>query len=262
MFPTRIEIIPSAGIAGKLAASVPQSTTLTITCLPHHGTARTMQSALELRDLGYDVVPHLAARLLESSTQLAGIVRDCEAAGITEVFAIGGDARQPAGPYASSLALLEGIAEHSGGRIAAGVAGYPEGHPAVGSLDLLDDLLAKQHLATRIVTQMCFSAPEILNYAALLRREGVTLPVWAGVAGAVPRAKLLSLAAQIGVGSSMKFLGKQKTLARKLFLGDRYSPENLVTELAGAAGPAGTIDGVHLYSFNNVRLPGWMEGAA
>jgi len=259
MFPTRIEIIPSAGIAEKLVAAVPTSTTLTITCLPHHGIARTMRSALELRELGYDVVPHLAARALESREQLAGIVRDCEASGITEVFTIGGDAQQPAGPYASSRPLLEDIAERSGGRIAAGVAGYPEGHPAVGSLELLDDLLAKQHLATRIVTQMCFSAPEIQNYAALLRREGVHLPVWAGVAGAVPRAKLLSLATQIGVGSSMKFLGKQKTLARKLFLGDRYSPENLVADLAG---PAGTIAGIHLYSFNNVQLPGWMAGAA
>ncbi|WP_115787242.1 methylenetetrahydrofolate reductase [Arthrobacter silvisoli] len=259
MFPTRFEIIPSAGIAGKLVAAVPQSTTLTITCLPHHGIARTMQSALELRELGYDVVPHIAARALESRGQLAGIVRDCESAGITEIFAIGGDAQQPAGPYGTSRELLEDLAEHSGGRITAGVAGYPEGHPAVGGLELVDDLLAKQHLAARIVTQMCFSAPEIHGYAALLRREGVTLPVWAGVAGAVPRAKLLSLATQIGVGSSMKFLGKQKTLARKLFLGDRYSPGNLVAELAD---PAGSIAGIHLYSFNNLQLPEWMADVA
>jgi methylenetetrahydrofolate reductase (NADPH) len=235
------------------------STILTITCLPQHGIARTMQAAAELRDLGYDVVPHLAARVLESRAQLAGIVRDCEAAGITEVFAIGGDAQQPAGPYGTSRELLEDLAEQSGGRIAAGVAGYPEGHPAVGGLELLDDLLAKQHLAARLVTQMCFSAAEIRNYAGLLRREGVTLPVWAGVAGSVPRTKLLSLATQVGVGSSMKFLGKQKTLARKLLLGDRYAPEDLVDELAE---PRDGIAGIHLYSFNNLELPGWMAEAA
>jgi methylenetetrahydrofolate reductase (NADPH) len=116
-------------------------------------------------------------------------------------------------------------------------------------VDLLDALLAKQHLASHVVTQMCFSAPKILDYAALLRREGVQLPVWAGVAGSVPRTKLLSLATQIGVGSSLKFLSRKGPLARKLLSGDRYSPQGLVT---GLQSQPGNIAGIHLYSFNNL----------
>ncbi|GAA4024490.1 methylenetetrahydrofolate reductase [Arthrobacter methylotrophus] len=254
MFPTRIEIIPSDGIVEKVQAEVPLSTTLTITCLPHHGIAQTMATAVRLGLLGYNVIPHLAARRLVDRAQLSGILRDCEAAGITEVFAIGGDGQQGAGPYASSLPLLEDIAEHSGGRITAGIAGYPEGHPSVSGLDLLDALLTKQHLATHVVTQMCFSAPKILDYAALLRREGVKLPVWAGVPGAVPRTKLLALATQIGVGTSLKFLSSKGTLARKLLSGDRYSPGSLVSELM--AQPEG-ISGIHLYSFNRLDMPAW-----
>lgn len=254
MFPTRIEIIPSDGIVEKVQAAVPLSTTLTVTCLPHHGIARTVEASVKLGLLGYSVIPHLSARGLEDRAQLSGILRDCGTAGITEVFAIGGDGPRGAGPYESCLPLLEDIAEYTGGSITAGIAGYPEGHPSVSGLDLLDALLAKQHLATHVVTQMCFSTPTILDYAALLRREGVGLPVWAGVAGAVPRTRLLALATQIGVGTSLKFLSNKGTLARKLLGGDKYSPESLVSELMTHPD---SVAGIHLYSFNRLDMPTW-----
>ena len=254
MFPIRIEIIPSEGIVERVKALVPLTTTLTVTCLPHHGIERTMRAAVQLSVLGYKVIPHLAARSLHSRADLTGILRDCDVAGIGEVFVIGGDRKQPAGPYESALPLLEDIAQYSGGVMRAGVAGYPEGHPSVGAVDVLDALLAKQHLASHVVTQMCFSAPKILDYAALLRREGVRLPVWAGVAGSVPRTKLVSLATQIGVGSSLKFLSRKGPLARKLLSGDSYSPGSLVD---GLESQPGTIAGIHLYSFNSLdSVPG------
>ena len=254
MFPIRIEIIPSEGIVERVKALVPLATTLTVTCLPHHGIERTMRAAVQLSVLGYKVVPHLAARSLYSRADLTGILRDCDVAGIREVFVIGGDRKQPAGPYESALPLLEDIAQYSGGVMRAGVAGYPEGHPSVGAVDVLDALLAKQHLASHVVTQMCFSAPKILDYAALLRREGVQLPVWAGVAGSVPRTTLVSLATQIGVGSSLKFLSRKGPLARKLLSGDSYSPHSLV---AGLESQPGDIAGIHLYSFNSLdSVPG------
>ena len=254
MFPVRIEIIPSEGIVERVKAVVPLTTTLTVTCLPHHGIERTMRAAVQLGVLGYKVIPHLAARSLHSRADLTGILRDCDVAGIGEVFVIGGDRKQPAGPYESALPVLEDIAQYSGGMMRAGVAGYPEGHPSVGPVDVLDALLAKQHLASHVVTQMCFSAPKILDYTALLRREGVRLPVWAGVAGSVPRTKLVSLATQIGVGSSLKFLSRKGPLARKLLSGDRYSPEGLVS---GLESQPGSIAGIHLYSFNSLdSVPG------
>ncbi|MBO1267947.1 methylenetetrahydrofolate reductase [Arthrobacter cavernae] len=259
MFPTRLEIIPSEGIVEKIRAAVPLGTTLTVTCLPHHGIGRTMRAAVELSRLGYRAVPHLAARALEDRPQLAGILRECSGAGIREVFAIGGDTPRPAGPYGTAAALMEDITQYSGGSIAIGVAGYPEGHPAVAGLDLLEDLLAKQHLASHVVTQMCFSAPKIVDYAALLRREGVELPVWAGVAGAVPRTKLVSLATQIGVGTSLKFLSRKGPLARRLLSGDRYSPAALVAELAETRD---RIAGIHLYTFNSLDTAAASHAAA
>ena len=248
MFPTRIEIIPSTGIVEQVQALVPLTTTLTMTCLPHHGIERTMRASVELSTLGYTVIPHLAARSINDRAELTRIMRECDVAGIGEVFVIGGDRKQPAGPYDSALPVLEDIAQYTGGRMRAGVAGYPEGHPSVAALDLLDALLDKQHLATHVVTQMCFATPKILDYAALLRREGVDLPVWAGVAGSVPRTKLVTLATQIGVGSSLKFLTRKGPLARKLLSGDRYSPHALVAGLENQPG----IAGIHLYSFSNL----------
>lgn len=260
MFPVRIEIIPSEGIVEQVEALVPLTTTLTVTCLPHHGIERTMRTAVQLSVLGYQVIPHLAARSLHSRADLTGILRDCDVAGIGEVFVIGGDRKQPAGPYESALPVLEDIAQYSGGMMRSGVAGYPEGHPSVGPVDVLDSLLAKQHLASHVVTQMCFSVPKILDYTALLRREGVRLPVWAGVAGPVPRTKLVSLATQIGVGSSLKFLSRKGPLARKLLSGDRYSPEGLVS---GLESQPGSIAGIHLYSFNSLdSVPGGPGQAA
>jgi methylenetetrahydrofolate reductase (NADPH) len=259
-FPIRIEIIPAQGIVEQVTALVPKTTTLSVTCLPHHGIERTMRTAVELSDAGYTVVPHLAARSIRSRSELTEIVRGCDAAGIREVFVIGGDRKQPAGVYDSALPVLEDIAQYSGGMMRAGVAGYPEGHPLVSPLDLLDGLLAKQHLATHVVTQMCFAAGKIHDYAALLRREGVLLPVWAGVAGSVPRTKLVALSTQIGVGSSLKFLSRKGPLARKLLSGDRYSPESLI---AGLEGQPGNVAGVHLYSFNSLdSLPAGPEQAS
>ncbi|MFF2245037.1 methylenetetrahydrofolate reductase [Arthrobacter sp. NPDC058130] len=254
MFPIRIEIIPSEGIVERVTDLVPLTTTLTVTCLPHHGIERTMRTAVQLGVLGYTVIPHLAARSLHDRAELTGILRDCDAAGIREVFVIGGDRKQQAGPYRSALPLLEDIAQYSGGMMRAGIAGYPEGHPSAGPVDMLDALLAKQHLASHVVTQMCFAPETILDYAALLRREGVELPVWAGVAGSVPRTKLVSLATQIGVGSSLKFLSRKGPLARKLLSGDRYSPQSLVS---GLESQPGKLAGIHLYSFNSLdSVPG------
>jgi methylenetetrahydrofolate reductase (NADPH) len=254
--PLRLEIIPTDGIIPTVQAHVPAGSTLTVTCLPHHGVEASVRAAVQLGGLGYKVVPHLAARSIESRARLAGMLRDCGAAGITEVFAIGGDAADAAGPYGSSGRLMEDIADLTGGTMAMGVAGYPEGHPKHHELTMLDALLEKQHLASTVVTQMCFSAPRIGGYVELLRREGVHLPVWAGVAGTVPRAKLISLATKIGVGPSLKFLNRKGPLARRLLSAGSYSPESLVAELA-ATEPA--LAGIHLYTFNNVASQAAMD---
>ena len=254
MLPTRLEIIPTDNIVPAVLAHVPTSTTITVTCLPHHGIERTMETAAALAGHGYTVVPHLAARLVASRGQLARILRACSTSGIAEVFAIGGDSALPVGPYASSESLMLDIAELTGQAMRIGVAGYPEGHPSISGSQLLESLGTKQHLASHVVTQMCFSASKIAGYIAELRREGVMLPVWAGVAGDVPRTKLVLLATKIGVGSSLRFIRGKRPLGRRLLSGSSYVPARLITELEALPAPP---EGIHLYSFNCLDpLPG------
>ena len=250
--PVRMQINPTEDVAALVQAHAPAGTALTVTCLPRQGVGPTIRTAIELAYLGFEVVPHLAARSIESRGQLAGVVRNCHDAGITEVFAVGGDAGEPAGPYDSSLPLLEDLAELSGGTIRAGVAGYPEGHPGHSELHMLDALLEKQHLASSVVTQLCFSASRIQWYAETLRKEGVRLPVWAGVAGTVPRAQLIRAALKIGVGPSLKLLNRRGPLGRRLLKGGLYSPQAILAELEGR----GVVEGVHLYTFNNLAGAG------
>ena len=247
--PSRVEIIPTAGIVEAVVAQLPVGATVTVTCLPHHGIEQTVAVSLDLAGHGYSVVPHLAARSIGSREQLASILRDCRAAGIAEVFAIGGDKAQAAGPYGSSEALIRDVAELGGGNFRIGVAGYPEGHPDISDQQLLDSLRAKAEVADCIVTQMCFSAELIGTYAAMLRREGIVVPVWAGVAGSVPRTKLISLATKIGVGSSLRFISGKGSLGLRLLGGTRYNPDKLVAELTALSTP---LAGIHLYSFNNL----------
>lgn len=247
--PSRVEIIPTAGIVEAVVAQLSVGTTVTVTCLPHHGIERTMAVSLELAGHGYNVVPHLAARSIGSREQLTTMLRDCRAAGITEVFAIGGDKAQAAGPYGSSEALIRDIAELGSGTFRIGVAGYPEGHPNISDQQLLDSLRVKAEVADSIVTQMCFSAEVIGTYAAMLRSEGIVVPVWAGVAGSVPRTKLISLATKIGVGSSLRFISGKGSLGLRLLGGARYNPDTLVAELTALPTPPA---GVHFYSFNNL----------
>ncbi len=254
MLPTRLEIIPTQDIVPAVLAQVPRSTTITVTCLPHHGVERTMETAAALALEGFNVVPHLAARSVASRAQLARLLQCAGASGIAEVFAIGGDVAVPAGPFASSERLMLEIAELTGNAMKIGVAGYPEGHPSISDRQLVESLRAKQELADHVVTQMCFSASTIDRYIAGLRREGVGLPVWAGVAGAVPRTKLLRLATKIGVGSSLRFLSGKAALGRSLLGGKRYQPGQLIAELEALAAPPA---GIHLYSFNSLdAFPG------
>ena len=52
-------------------------------------------------------------------------------AGADDLFLIGGDADPPLGAYASAVELLDVVAAHPQRPRTIGIAGYPEGHPAI-----------------------------------------------------------------------------------------------------------------------------------
>jgi methylenetetrahydrofolate reductase (NADPH) len=229
---------------------------VTVTSLPHHRPAETVELAVDLAGAGYRAVPHLAARSVESRSQLAGFLDRLGTAGIGEVFVIGGDGGPAAGPYGWSRALMEDIADLGGGAIRMGIAVYPEGLPGTRDEDLLDLLLAKAPLASWAVSQLCFSPEVLLAYAASLRSGGFTLPLHAGVPGPVGTARLLRLAARLGVGPSLNFLRRSAggagsgRLLYQLAVAATYDPRPLVRALE-EGGEA--LAGLQVYSFNDLE---------
>ncbi|MCU1633130.1 MAG: Methylenetetrahydrofolate reductase [Micrococcaceae bacterium] len=251
--PVRVEVIPGKDLVERLRTHLAAPAVVTVTCLPHHGPREAVEVAVQLADAGYTVIPHLAARSIGNRADVGRYVAQCLDAGISDVFVIGGDAAEAAGPYAWSGALMEDIAELSAGALGMGIAVYPEGHPATGDEELATALRAKQELASWCVTQLCFSPQTLRAYPARLRLDGVTLPVWAGIPGPVRMSRLLRLAGNIGVGQSLGFVKRSAggantgSVVRQLLSSASYDPAPLVDALDGAG-----YEGLHVYSFNDL----------
>lgn len=257
----RLEVVPSRDLADQLPRVYEAPGAVSVTCLPHHGPSRTVTASVELAGLGYHVVPHLAARSIASQSELHGLLDRLGEAGITELFLVGGDRRAPAGPYSWSGPLIRDVRDFSSS-FSMGIAGYPEGHPALTSHQLRSGLKAKSALAATLTTQMCFSADAIADYVKALHEDGHQLPVWIGVPGPINTKKLLSMGARLGVGRSLK-LARGTGMARAL-LGWKnfmdFDSKGLIRDIRKRLAHDPLVAGFHVYSFNDLgRLPGLLK---
>jgi len=149
----------------------------------------TLAAGRELVALGYGVIGHLTC-VGHSRGELAGLVDAYVAAGFAGLLALRGD--PPRGetafrPHPDGLRHAEDLVrlarERAGGRLAVGVAGFPEGHPD--SPDAASDLrfLAQKVRAGAdfITTQLFFDNQDYLAYAARARAAGVGIPILPGI---------------------------------------------------------------------------------
>lgn len=256
----RFEIIPVKG-AEEQADHLPEGAKVAVTCSPAKGIESTLRFGERLLERGFQVIPHIAARLVADEAHLEKILRWLDQRGLREIYVIGGDAKEPVGPYASALALLSAMSRLEHGVEEVGIGGYPGGHPLIDDKELDRALLDKQPFASYIVTQLCFDVGAILDWISGVRRKGVELPVYVGVPGAVDRKKLLQISLKIGVGDSIRFLRKQSGLVGTLLKPGGYGPDELVEKLAPYAGDEDYgIAGLHIYTFNQVEsTEGWRQ---
>jgi len=246
----RFEIIPIAG-AEEEARKLPRGAQVTVTCSPTLGQENTLELSEKLAERGFRVIPHLSARLMRSREHLWNILDRLDAAGMSEVFVVGGDAREPAGHFHSATTLLREMAELDHGVERIGVTAYPESHPLVSDEELVAALREKQQFASYAVTQICFDPGVLTGWLAGLRERGVTLPVYVGLPGALERKKLLSISLKIGVGDSARFLKKQSGLVGRLVKPGGYRPDELVESLAPYFGDEYYgLAGFHINTFN------------
>ncbi len=249
----RFEIIPLRG-AAEQARELPAGATVTVTCSPSRGVGPTLDLAEGLHALGYHVVPHLAARRLQSRAHLDTVLARLDAVGVRDVFVVGGDGGASSGPFASGVELLRAIAESEAPLHSIGVPCYPEGHSLVKPEALEAALDEKSAIATYMVTQICFDARTIMRWLSAVRARGVHLPVYIGIPGPIERRKLMSIALRIGLGDSSRMLRKNTGMVGRLMGPARFTADALIEGLAPAfADTTLEIAGLHVNTFNQVQ---------
>lgn len=220
----------------EAAALLPPATRVSITFLPNEDFPGRIEAAAAVRRAGLTPVPHISARRLTTGDELErfldGLVTQAH---VDHVFIVAGDPPFPAGPYEDALAVIRSGLLGKYGINRVGIAGYPEGHPAIAPVRLSEALQSKQEalaslgIQGEIMTQFAFDADPIAKWLAAIRVQGITLPVRIGVAGPASAKTLLRFAARCGVGTSAKVMRKYGLSLTRLL--GTAGPDHLLAEL-------------------------------
>jgi methylenetetrahydrofolate reductase (NADPH) len=257
----RFEVIPSPSIEEKVLEWVPRDVTITVTASPSKGLEASFELIEKLSAHGYRVVPHVAARQIVDAVHLEEIAARLLACGVEDIFVPAGDADPPAGIYDSSFSLLVELDSLGRPFTHVGITGHPESHPNISDDLTVQAMWDKRHYATYIVSNLCFNASTVRRWIERVRARGVTLPLYFGLAGPVEQTKLLAMATKIGVGDSMRVLSGHTNWIFRLGAPGGYDPTRLLQrEGTALADPASIVEGVHLFTFNQVqRAEEWRQ---
>jgi methylenetetrahydrofolate reductase (NADPH) len=108
---------------------------------------------------------------------------------------------------------------------------------------------------------MCFDADRLVGWLEGERAAGVSLPIHLGLPGVVDRTKLMTMGMRLGVGTSLRYLRKNRRALGKLLSRSEYDPDSLLKPLAGHLQRLG-VDGLHCFTFNQVEATArWREKA-
>jgi methylenetetrahydrofolate reductase (NADPH) len=249
----RYEVIPLRGAEEQAVEHVPKEVKLTVTASPKKGLESTFELAERLTKQGYEVAPHLSARLVRDEAHLKDILQRLRESGIRDAFVIAGDAEKPAGKFEGASELLAAMTEVGHHLEEVGITGYPESHPFISDADTIKAMYEKEPYATYIVSQISFDTEIIAGWVRRVRRRGVEPPIYVGVPGVVSRQKLMRVSRSIGLGESARFLKKYGHWFLRFFLPGGYSPDRLIEGLTPLlANPQNKVRGFHIYTFNEL----------
>jgi methylenetetrahydrofolate reductase (NADPH) len=250
------EIVPMKSIEQAIA-DLPPAAHVSVTCSPARGIGATQEYTERLRQLGHHAIPHLAARMVESADEVKQLAAWLREEAIDEVFVIAGDAPEPHGPYEGSQALVRDLLDADPGVSRIGYAGYPDGHALIEPSVIAEQLHAKHELirsagvASWISTQMCFDQSKIRAWLVAQRAAGITSPVRLGVPGVVDRTRLMTMGTRLGIGTSLRYLAKNRSTVMQLMAPGGYDPTDLAVAFADEASTLG-IETLHSFTFNAV----------
>jgi len=251
----------------ELARILPAGFPVYVANTPKTSPDDVVRVALRIQALGLTASPHVIARRVVDANRLRERLRVLAAAGVRQVLLVAGDIAIPDPAFSSTVELLETGMLGEVGITRVGVAGHPEGHPAVPDDVLWQVLARKQEIARatgltmHIATQFGFDARSLNNFEAGLRNRGITLPIHAGVAGPTPFTKLLKYAAFCGVGASLKAVaGNSLSIGRLPHLVTRSDEMVLGAYRAKQGNPDSRIFAPHFFAFGGVLETGrWLR---
>ena len=248
----RFEIIPLKNALAQ-ARHLPAGAVVTVTASPNKGMEATLELAAQLSEQGFDVTPHLSARLHRDRSHLEATLARARDLGLRRAFVVGGDHAHP-GEFFDGISLLRAMEEIGHPFKEVGIPAYPEGHPLIPDAQLDQALSEKQPFAHHLATQMCFDAGAIRGFLSGARRREINLPAFLGVPGVGGRLKLLEISARIGVGDSVRFLTKNARVVTRLLGPGGYDPGELLEDLGDSlVDPLLGIEGLHIYTFNRCQ---------
>ena len=197
----RFEVLPTPGAADLFATHLPPGRLLTVTASPNRGLGATLDVSVELAGLGFEVVPHLAARMVRTAPTWPR-----SSPGSSRKASPGSSSRAATPPsparYPDAVALLEALDAMGSPFASVGITGYPESHPTIPDDLTVQAMWDKRRYATEMVSNLTFDPQVVETWLARVRTRGVTLPLWLGIPGHVDTARLLAVATRIGVGDS------------------------------------------------------------
>ena len=251
----------------ELARILPAGFPVYVANTPKTSPDEVVRVALRLQELGLTASPHVIARRVVDAQRLRERLRVLAAAGVQQVLLVAGDIAIPNPAFSSTLELLESGVISDAGIRRVGVAGHPEGHPAVADDILWQALERKQAFARanglemHIATQFGFDSRSLANFEAGLAQRQISLPIHAGVAGPTPFTKLLKYAAHCGVGASLRAVaGNSLSLGRLPHLVTRSDEMLIGIYRAKQSNPDSRIFAPHFFAFGGVLETGrWLR---
>lgn len=263
-----LEITPhDRSMPASLVGRLPAATTLYVTHTPNTTLREVVELAGAVERAGFKACPHIAARRIRHRSELADAVAALRHLGITRALLVAGDLDTPAGPYPSTLDILESGLLAGAGITSIGVAGHPEGHPRISAEALWEALERKQAYGRSsgatiyVVSQFGFGAAALAEWDRELAERRIELPVHAGIAGPASLKSLARFAILCGIGASLRALltspsalGTLKSLVKTV---DEIFPE--LVRLCG--GPLGRrVVKPHFFAFGGVtKSVEWLE---
>jgi methylenetetrahydrofolate reductase (NADPH) len=258
----KVELIPMQSLERAVTELAPNSS-ISMTCSPAKSIETTLDESAALVAAGHHVTPHLSARMVQTPEHLAAIRARLVEIGIRDVFVVGGDA-DPPGCFFDAIEFIEAFIELDDADGSEhrqidhiGYTSYPDSHPLISSEQLHEALHLKQQMilasgrTAHVSTQMCFSADQIRTWLRAERAAGLTVAVHLGVPGVIDKTKLMTMGVRLGVGTSLRYLSKNRKALGKMMTQRSFEPDQLLKPLAGELADLG-IEGIHLYTFNQV----------